>query len=109
MHDLDARAVTPTMKAVIWLTSRPFFMIEGVRAITTRTSATTPLVHQSFSPLRIHFSAIIMLVDPTSTREGEGADLTPGEARERRPSVRRFRRASAAGGLRWTGAPRGWR
>src|ERR1700677_2342471 len=40
-----------TMKAVICFFSRPLTIFEGVRAMTTMTSATRPLVHQSLVPL----------------------------------------------------------
>src|SRR6266849_10646875 len=42
-----------TMNAVICRFSLPFTTLDGVRAITTSSSALVPLVHHSFSPLRI--------------------------------------------------------
>ena len=42
-----------TMNAVICLRDLPFTILSGVRAITTRSSARVPFVHQSFSPLMI--------------------------------------------------------
>ena len=42
-----------TMNAVICRRSRPLTIFEGVRAITTSSSATVPFVHHSFSPLRM--------------------------------------------------------
>jgi hypothetical protein len=67
------------MKAVICFFSRPFTMTEGVRAMTTSSSATVPLVHQSFSPLRIQCSpsslgtAVVAIC--------AGSDPTPGSVR----------------------------
>ena len=43
---------TSTMKAVICRFSLPLTILDGVRAITTRSSARVPLVHHSFSPFR---------------------------------------------------------
>ena len=42
------------MNAVIWRFSFPFTSTDGVRAMTTISSAFVPLVHHSFSPFRIH-------------------------------------------------------
>ena len=42
-----------TMNAVICFFGFPFTIASGVRAITTISSARVPLVHQSFSPLRM--------------------------------------------------------
>src|SRR2546430_5724489 len=42
------------MNAVICRFSLPFTTLDGVRAITTISSALVPLVHHSFSPFRIH-------------------------------------------------------
>jgi hypothetical protein len=42
-----------TMNAVICFRGLPFTMASGVRAMTTNSSARVPLVHQSFSPLRM--------------------------------------------------------
>src|SRR2546429_8306893 len=43
-----------TMNAVICRFSFPLTIFDGVRAITTISSAFVPLVHHSFSPFRIH-------------------------------------------------------
>src|SRR2546427_1902899 len=43
-----------TMNAVICRFSFPFTTLDGVRAITTSSSALVPLVHHSFSPLSTH-------------------------------------------------------
>src|SRR5438034_9788860 len=43
-----------TMNAVICRLSFPFTTLDGVRAITTSSSALVPLVHHSFSPLSTH-------------------------------------------------------
>ena len=64
------------MKAEICFFSLPLTTFGGVCAITTMTSAFSPFVHQSFSPLRIH---------PFPSGEGTarvcifaGSDPTPG-------------------------------
>jgi hypothetical protein len=46
-------ASVSTTKAVICGISLPFFILDGVFAITTSSSAMVPLVHHSFSPLRM--------------------------------------------------------
>jgi len=42
------------MNAVICRRSRPSTTFDGVRAMTTSSSATVPFVHQSFSPFRMN-------------------------------------------------------
>src|SRR5947208_1745408 len=46
-----------TMNAVICFFSLPLTIFDGVRAITTSSSALVPLVHHSFSPFRTHVSS----------------------------------------------------
>src|SRR2546427_9945924 len=65
-----------TMKAVICRFSFPFVTLDGVRAITTISSALVPLVHHSFSPLRIH--ACPSPLGTASVSIAAGSDPTPG-------------------------------
>jgi hypothetical protein len=75
-----------TMNAVIFFLARPFTCTSGVRAITTNSSARVPLVHQSFSPLRMKWrpSSVGVAVarrlagsDPASTSVRAKAEMAP--------------------------------
>src|SRR5947208_11667734 len=65
-----------TMNAVICRFSLPFTTVDGVRAITTISSALVPLVHHSFSPFRIH--ACPSGLGTASVSIAAGSDPTPG-------------------------------
>ena len=65
-----------TMKAVICRRSRPFTTFDGVRAITTSSSAMVPFVHHSFSPFRIQLSPSSLGTAVASI--AAGSDPTPG-------------------------------
>src|SRR2546429_7472010 len=63
------------MNAVICRFSFPFTVLDGVRAITTISSALVPLVHHSFSPFRIHAFPSSLGVARVSI--AAGSDPTP--------------------------------
>src|SRR5207244_4128838 len=65
-----------TMNAVICRFSLPFTTVDGVRAITTISSALVPLVHHSFSPFKIH--ACPSSLGTASVSIAAGSDPTPG-------------------------------
>ena len=74
------------MKAVICFFSFPPTIFDGVRAITTRSSAFVPFVHQSFSPFRIQPSpsslgiAVVSIAagsDPTPCSVSANAEIAP--------------------------------
>src|SRR5256885_16171241 len=67
------------MNAVICRFSLPFTTLDGVRAITTISSALVPLVHHSFSPFRIH--ACPSGLGTASVSIAAGSDPTPGSVR----------------------------
>ena len=80
------------MNAVICFTSRPFFWIGGVRAMTTITSATTPFEHHSFSPFRIQClpsslsTALVLMFagsEPTDSSVSAKAETSPRAKRGR--------------------------
>src|SRR5256714_14572320 len=82
----------PTMNAVICRFSFPFTVLDGVRAITTISSALVPLVHHSFSPFRIHAFPSSLGVARVSI--AAGSDPTPGSVSanaEMAPLARRGR------------------
>ncbi len=64
------------MNAVICRFSFPLTVLDGVRAITTISSAFVPLVHHSFSPFRIHAFPSSLGVAIVSI--AAGSDPTPG-------------------------------
>src|SRR5918996_1564934 len=75
-----------TMNAVICRFSLPFTTFDGVRAMTTSSSATVPLVHHSFSPLRIQAwpssegTAVVSIAagsEPTFGSVSANADTAP--------------------------------
>ena len=75
-----------TMNAVICFFSLPPTIFEGVRAITTSSSALVPLVHHSFSPFRIQASpsslgtALVSIAagsDPTPCSVRANAEIAP--------------------------------
>src|SRR5438046_8700074 len=78
-----------TMNAVICRFSFPFTTLDGVRAITTRSSALVPLVHHSFSPLSTHAwpsdvgTAVVSIAAGSEQKPDSGrkdaADATFGE------------------------------
>src|SRR5213082_2341006 len=70
-----------TMNAVICRFSFPLTVLDGVRAITTISSALVPLVHHSFSPFRIHAFPSSLGVAIVSI--AAGSDPTPGSVSER--------------------------
>src|SRR3989442_6885025 len=63
------------MKAVICFFSFPPPIFDGVRAITTSSSAFVPFVHQSFSPFRIQPSPSALGIAVVSI--AAGSDPTP--------------------------------
>ena len=65
-----------TMKAVICRFSLPFTTFDGVRAITTSSSAFVPLVHHSFSPFRIQ--AWPSSLGTARVSMAAGSEPTPG-------------------------------
>src|SRR5256885_1348731 len=68
--------VVSTMNAVICRFSFPLTVLDGVRAITTISSALVPFVHHSFSPFRIHAFPSSLGVAIVSI--AAGSDPTPG-------------------------------
>src|SRR5438477_94857 len=64
------------MNAVICRFSLPLTIFDGVRAMTTISSALVPLVHHSFSPFRIHAFPSSLGVAIVSI--AAGSDPTPG-------------------------------
>ena len=81
-----------TMNAVIWSFDLPFTIFGGVRAMTTMTPAFVPLVHQSFSPLRMKKfpsgagSACVAIAagsEPTSVSVKANAEISPRATRGR--------------------------
>ncbi len=68
-----------TMNAVICRFSLPFTTLDGVRAITTRSSAFVPLVHHSFSPFRIQ--AWPSSLGTARVSMAAGSEPTPGSVR----------------------------
>src|SRR2546423_9392002 len=74
------------MNAVICFFSLPPTIFDGVRAITTSSSAFVPLVHHSFSPLRIQASpsslgiAVVSIAagsEPTLSSVSANAEIAP--------------------------------
>src|SRR2546421_476487 len=65
-----------TMNAVICRFSFPLTVFDGVRAMTTISSALVPLVHHSFSPFRIH--ACPSSLGRAMVSIAAGSDPTPG-------------------------------
>ena len=81
-----------TMNAVICFRSLPLTNFDGVRAMTMITPALVPLVHQSFSPLRIKSfpsvvgSAVVCILagsEPTSASVSANAEISPFATRGR--------------------------
>jgi len=81
-----------TMNAVICRFSFPFTTLDGVRAITTRSSALVPLVHHSFSPLSTHAwpsdvgTAVVSIAagsEPTPGSVSANAEIAPFARRGR--------------------------
>ena len=73
-----------TMNAVICFFSLPLTIFDGVRAITTSSSALVPLVHHSFSPFRTHVSssriAVVSIAagsEPTLSSVSAKAEIAP--------------------------------
>src|SRR6267142_772337 len=58
-----------TMNAVIRFFSLPLIILDGVRAITTSSSALVPFVHHSFSPFRILFGVGMDQIHPQVAEE----------------------------------------
>src|ERR1043166_9116284 len=71
--------VVSTMNAVICRFSLPLTTLDGVRAMTTISSALVPLVHQSFSPFRIQ--ACPSSLGTAVVSIAAGSDPTPGSVR----------------------------
>ncbi len=65
-----------TMNAVICRFSLPATTLDGVRAMTTMSSARVPLVHHSFSPFRIQ--AAPSSLGTARVSRAAGSDPTPG-------------------------------
>src|SRR2546430_2684840 len=102
-----------TRKAVICRRSLPSTILEGVRAITTMSSARVPLVHHSFSPFRIQ--ACPSSLGTAIVSSAAGSDPTPGSVSanaEMAPWARRGRYfffcASVPNSLSGWGAPMDW-
>ena len=81
-----------TMNAVICSFDFPFTIFGGVLAMTTMTPAFVPLVHQSFSPLRMKcfpsgvgsaWVAIAAGSEPTSISVRANAEISPRATRGR--------------------------
>src|SRR2546429_8375196 len=81
-----------TMNAVICRFSFPFTTLDGVRAITTSSSALVPLVHHSFSPLSTHAwpsgvgTAVVSMAagsEPTPGSVSANAEIAPFARRGR--------------------------
>src|SRR6267142_348547 len=77
-----------TMNAVICFFSLPLIILDGVRAITTSSSALVPFVHHSFSPFRIQtsssriaFVSIAAGSDPTLSSVSAKAEIAPAARR----------------------------
>ncbi len=76
------------MNAVICFFSFPLTIFDGVRAMTTRSSALVPFVHHSFSPFRIQVSssriAVVSIAagsDPTPCSVSANAEIAPAARR----------------------------
>src|SRR5665213_13394 len=102
-----------TMKAVICFFSRPFTILGGVRAMTTMTSATRPLVHQSLVPLIVQF--LPSAEGTAGVEEPSGSDPALGSVKakaEMAPFANRgkyfFFWASLPNSLRGWGTPIDW-
>src|SRR6266516_4223081 len=101
------------MNAVICRFSLPFTTLDGVRAITTISSALVPLVHHSFSPFRIH--ACPSGLGTASVSIAAGSDPTPGSVSANAEIAPRARRgkyfcfwASEPNILSGCGTPMDW-
>src|SRR5438477_4367651 len=102
-----------TMKAVICRRSFPPTNLDGVRAITTISSALVPLVHHSFSPFRIQDfpsslgTAVVSIAagsDPTPGSVSANAEIAPFARRGKY----RFFCASEPNSLSGWGTPMDW-